>query len=276
MIWQTPIGSRLELSLDAEYRRMENEWFFKWHQIGWDRVVEIDSFNGRMIRYGGIKFSGTARTVYWDTIQRYLRIKISDIFDELEVELQKYPIEIREQALKEATVLINGFAGKIRNTAVAKDRILRGDGIDFPPKQDLGRWDGSQPSAVQARAECLRRIYCTLASARETASTQTIINNISGANARINVNSTDNSVNSVVENSIELFDQLTAALTSQIQAKGERDKLLTLVAEMRATTHKETFNEKYQNFIAAAANHITIVEPFLPALAAFAKRCLSY
>ena len=40
----TPIGSRLSASLNDEYLRMQNEWFFKWHSIGEDRAVEIDSF----------------------------------------------------------------------------------------------------------------------------------------------------------------------------------------------------------------------------------------
>jgi hypothetical protein len=64
MTTQTPIGARLQIALDAEYLRMQNDWFFKWHYIGLDNVVEIDGFDGRMIRYAGIKFSGSARSVY--------------------------------------------------------------------------------------------------------------------------------------------------------------------------------------------------------------------
>src|SRR5258706_12656096 len=76
----TPVGARLQMALDAEYLRMQNEWFFKWHHIGADSVVEIDGFDGSMIRYGGIKFSGTARDVYWSTIQRYARQKVGQLF----------------------------------------------------------------------------------------------------------------------------------------------------------------------------------------------------
>jgi hypothetical protein len=49
------------MRLDAEYLRMQNEWFFKWHHIGGDSVVEIDGFDGRMIRYGGIKALAVGR-----------------------------------------------------------------------------------------------------------------------------------------------------------------------------------------------------------------------
>jgi hypothetical protein len=49
----TPIGSRLFISLNDEYLRMLNEWFFKWHSIGGERAVGIDSFLGKPIVYGG-------------------------------------------------------------------------------------------------------------------------------------------------------------------------------------------------------------------------------
>ncbi|MGB6659844.1 MAG: hypothetical protein WBE48_28335 [Xanthobacteraceae bacterium] len=83
MTYLTPIGLRLSSALNDEFLRMQTEWFFKWHHIGGPRTIEIDSFLGRPICYGGIKFSGSARHVYWDTIQRYLRKKIGSIFDEL-------------------------------------------------------------------------------------------------------------------------------------------------------------------------------------------------
>ncbi|WP_316976245.1 hypothetical protein [Shumkonia mesophila] len=150
------------MALDAEYLRMENDWFFKWHYIGGDSVVEIDGFDGRMIKFGGVKFFGTARDVYWDTIQRYARQKVGHLFDELEVELQKYPLEIRSNALNEAQSLIRVFVGTIRKAAVDKDRILRGNGVKFPPQQDLGNWAGARPLDVEARIATLRHIYCDM------------------------------------------------------------------------------------------------------------------
>jgi hypothetical protein len=156
----------MQISLDAEYLRMMNEWFFKWHHIGADTVIEIDGFDGRMIRYGGIKFAGSARDVYWGTIQRYARQKVGQLFDELETELRKYPLEIRLNALNEACWLIRGFIGKIRKAAVDKDRILRGNGLEFPPPKDVGSWAGAQPSDIESRISTLRHIYCDLAGVR--------------------------------------------------------------------------------------------------------------
>src|SRR6266404_2920655 len=157
----TPIGSRLSASLNDEYLRMQNEWFFKWHHIGGEHAVEIDSFRGKPIVYGGIKFSGSARLVYWDTIQHYLQSKIGSIFDSLEEELTKYPLEIRAEALNEARSIVGQFAEKMRRAAIEKDRILRGDGIKFPP-EDAGHWRGWHSGEIEAGLEALRRIYCDL------------------------------------------------------------------------------------------------------------------
>src|ERR1039458_3798045 len=95
----TPISSRLSASLNDEYMRMQNEWFFKWHSIGGERAVEIESFNGKPIVYGGIRFSGSAHRVYWATIQRYLQKKVGAIFDDLEGELSRYSLDVRSKAL---------------------------------------------------------------------------------------------------------------------------------------------------------------------------------
>ena len=76
MAQKTSIGARLEIALDSEYRAMQNNWFFKWHFIGKDDPVEIDSFDGRLISYQGVSFFGSPQQAYWETIQRYLKKKV--------------------------------------------------------------------------------------------------------------------------------------------------------------------------------------------------------
>ncbi|TPL79862.1 hypothetical protein FJ950_26975 [Mesorhizobium sp. B2-3-14] len=156
----TPIASRLAIALDDEYRRMQNEWFFKWHFIGKDGPVEIDTFDGRMMTYGGVTFWGTTQQIYWETIQRYLRKKVGLIFDEIEQELPKYPIQTKQLALKEVSGIIAQFAAAIRRAAIEKDRILRGNGFDFPPERDRGRWEGGRNSDIESRIAGLSDIYC--------------------------------------------------------------------------------------------------------------------
>lgn len=156
----TPIAGRLGISLEAEIQRMHNNWFFKWHFIGEQGPVEIDGFRGNFIRYGGIKFDGSARLVYWDTIAFYLRQKISALFDEVETAIQGYPIELRAAAIMECQTLIVGFAESIKKAAIDKDRILRGDGMSFPPRDETHSWSGADIASIQSRADGLRSVYC--------------------------------------------------------------------------------------------------------------------
>ncbi|WP_181418225.1 hypothetical protein [Komagataeibacter oboediens] len=132
----TPIGARLVVMLSDERQRMANEWFCKWHYISGSMPVEIESFNGRPIRYGGIRYTGVPQTIYRQTIQHYLAKKICEVFYGIEDEILRYPFAIRVQALSEAKSFITDFAQQIRHEAVEKDRILQGDGFKFPQRQD--------------------------------------------------------------------------------------------------------------------------------------------
>ncbi len=156
----TPIAARLELALDAEALRMWNEWFCKWHYIKEQRGAQIDGFDGRIRTMGGLEYGGSAEDAYWDFIQRYLRQKVSALFDQLEEELKQYPLDVRVRALNESEGLIISFANRIRRDAAKKDRILRGNGFTFPEAHDRGSWFGAQPEEIKARTETLRSIYC--------------------------------------------------------------------------------------------------------------------
>jgi len=156
----TPIAERISRSLDDEYQRMENEWFFKWHFIGGDGPVEIDRFDGRPpMKVGGVAYFGTIEHLFWESIQRYLREKVGSIFDTLEQELLRYLAKTRAKALTEVGFLVAQFATNIRRKAIEKDRVLRGNGFEFPPTRDLGIWLGVQTSDIESRIQSLGEIY---------------------------------------------------------------------------------------------------------------------
>ena len=159
----TPLGSKLLFELDNELRRMENEWFFKWHYIGKDGPVEIDGFDGRKITLGNVTFWGSPREVYWQTLHRYLRNKIAEIFANVETEIKTYPRRQMAAAINEAEEISIGFVDKILHAATTKDKTLRGNGFTFPPP-DLGKGEalkGMTLPIVTQRVEALRDHYQT-------------------------------------------------------------------------------------------------------------------
>jgi hypothetical protein len=94
--------------------------------------------------------------------EQFREEKIGSIFDSLEEEIKKYPREVKDKALIEAQWMVSRFSQQIQRAAIEKDRILRGNGIEFPPEHDAGHWLGCGTGDIQARVEGLRRIYCDL------------------------------------------------------------------------------------------------------------------
>jgi hypothetical protein len=86
-----------------------------------------------------------------------------------------------------------------------------------------------------------------------------------GHNPRINVNSTDNSVNIASVSSDQLFMQLRETARS-IGTESERAEILSKLDRLQETQGSSGFLQAYQNFIASVANYMTIFGPFIPAL----------
>lgn len=96
-----------------------------------------------------------------------------------------------------------------------------------------------------------------------TAQSMTVIN-VNGPNSRANINSTDNSANTVVGG--DLFGDLRARIQSEVKDEGECDAILATVDAMEQQKGTEGFVAAYGRFMQAAANHVQIVQPFLEPL----------
>lgn len=87
-----------------------------------------------------------------------------------------------------------------------------------------------------------------------------------GPNARLNLHSTDNSLNVVSISNEKTFVQMRDAAQS-IQDEPERKKILTQIAELERTKGSANFLSVYQTFISVIADHMTVFGPFIPLLA---------
>ena len=90
--------------------------------------------------------------------------------------------------------------------------------------------------------------------------------NISGTNTRVNINSSDSSVNIVNMKNTEIFNQLKKLL-SNIESIEEKKVIEDNIQAMENTQGTKDFVGNYRNFMAAIADHITVFAPLLPALA---------
>lgn len=151
----TPTASRLKTRLD-DRRQWFHGWFFKWHHIGGDREVQIDTFDGGSVPLCGISFEGTTRDYYWDLVVRGVRREIEAQLEWVDQEVRRYNRATALESIDQCAGLLASFASSVRRGAIKKDRILRGNGIQFPPENDAGRWIGTSLSEIQAQADAIK------------------------------------------------------------------------------------------------------------------------
>jgi len=94
----------------------------------------------------------------------------------------------------------------------------------------------------------------------------TVIYNLLGAHSRVNVNSSDNSVNVININSQEVFSKMEQITEGSSLDRGEKDLILKSIEDMKEMYGSNNFLSRYQAFIATAANHLTLFLHLLPAL----------
>jgi hypothetical protein len=92
----------------------------------------------------------------------------------------------------------------------------------------------------------------------------------SGPNARINIGSNDYSNNILVENRREfelVIEEIRTALAT-VQPPND-EALLTALLDLKGAYGSPSLLNKYQAFIATAANHMTLIAPLIPMLTPF-------
>jgi hypothetical protein len=95
---------------------------------------------------------------------------------------------------------------------------------------------------------------------------QSIVYNVSGQNARVNVNSSDASVN-IAQIELQGLFQRMRVTAQELPTPEARNEVVSAIDDMESQAGREGFGGAYQKFIASLADHLTVFGPFLPALA---------
>ncbi|MEH7526760.1 hypothetical protein V7149_26395, partial [Bacillus sp. JJ1503] len=98
---------------------------------------------------------------------------------------------------------------------------------------------------------------------RELEQQNQIVYNVQGNNAKININSNDNSHNIVNIAPENLFNELRKVLVEGIQDRQHRRDIIDAVDDMEESQGQSSFIQNYQKFIALAANHMVLLTPFI-------------
>jgi hypothetical protein len=108
------------------------------------------------------------------------------------------------------------------------------------------------------------------AQAREVMTTITIgsIGNLAGNLGT--GNKSGNITSTTTINDASIFETLASAIATQVHNVNEQQRLMATVQRMeQAQTDKSAFAVAYGDFVSSAANHMSVVAPFLPALLPF-------
>ncbi len=97
---------------------------------------------------------------------------------------------------------------------------------------------------------------------------------VEGDNSRVNVNSTDKSVNVVVKPSEQIFANLRQQVESHVPEGDERTDIIERLTTLEKAQGSKSFAQRYTEFIAAAANHMELLAPFIPALTEMLHKAL--
>jgi hypothetical protein len=124
---------------------------------------------------------------------------------------------------------------------------------------DRGYWDGP---GMRPHYQVKVRKETGISVERQAAT----IYNVQGANPRVRVNSLDASVNVVTTSATSVFPQLKQVINDTVPDDDRRAELLSHVEDLERAQGTPSFLERYKAFMAVAADHLTLLSPFLPAL----------
>jgi len=95
--------------------------------------------------------------------------------------------------------------------------------------------------------------------------------NVTGTNARVNVSSHDHSINIACTDTPTVFADVLKALQEHASSQLELKEVINALKEMEQAHGTPNFTERYGAFMIQAAAHMTVIAPFLPALAALLR-----
>ncbi len=87
-----------------------------------------------------------------------------------------------------------------------------------------------------------------------------------GHGSRVNVNSSDHSTNEISISGDQVFVKLREQIQNGIP-EPDRTEILARLEALQEAQNQPTFLQRYTEFISFASGHMTLIAPFMPALA---------
>jgi hypothetical protein len=148
--------------------------------------------------------------------------------------------------------------------------------ISMPGQSSWGASTGpyeDKTRVVGIPAEALIDLIDSDSETSQTPAVTQNVYNLSGPSSRVNIGSTDQSLNSISISETQLFSKLREAVEAQIPDPSTKARILEEIGKGEGMQKKSPmFNNWFTRFLALTADCITVVQPFIPALAQLLSR----
>jgi hypothetical protein len=257
--------------LDDAKAFANNAYNPKYELLVRQRDIKLANAAARMAARGAVSSSGMVREaadIFAETIHEILHARADALLEG--VELYDIPIdEINLSIVQELQQL------KIDLVRTSQDRL---EGLKYLQTLGMGAYMGGELDRAGNRAlsEIRANIERRRLSKSQAAASPNVTNvyHVSGQSVRINTNSTDNSVNIVSVSQEEVFTTLKQEVVGKIQEGEARTDILLKLDALQKAQGTKSFGDRYTEFISAAANHMTVIGPFIPALTELLRAAL--
>jgi hypothetical protein len=128
-------GKRLAGEFDAEFTRLANDWYLKWHELARGEPVEVDDFRGGLLRTPTTAFDPVTEHAYWTAIRRYTDSKIDETFARIEREIGFRSGDRAARMAEEGSIALRSFLEKLQRHAVYTEYRLQARG--YPDERYL-------------------------------------------------------------------------------------------------------------------------------------------
>lgn len=144
------LGRKLAAEFEAEFTRLANHWYLKWHELACGEPIELDDFHGGVLRPPSKAFDAAAEQTYWSATRRYIDNKIAETFARIEKEIGLRGGERAARFVEEAVITLRAFLERLHRHAVFTEYRLQARG--YPDERYLAsRPDESSLAEVQRR-----------------------------------------------------------------------------------------------------------------------------
>lgn len=143
-------GKKLAAEFEAEFARLANGWFLKWHAFARGEPAEIDDFRGGVLRLPSKAFDTATELAYWSAIRRYAGGRVDETFARIEREIGWRAGERAARTAEDGVIALRGFLERLHRHAVFTEYRLQARG--YPDERYLAsRRDDSIMADVQRR-----------------------------------------------------------------------------------------------------------------------------